>query len=122
MTAPSIRITARVARRLLREVVAEAGWDHVVRDGCTYMDVWRRCPNCIVGRVLHRAGVTEEELSEMDARTPTVIARVQLPARVWMSRPARRVLEIAQVVQDDEQPWGMALDTALLVRPWARAS
>lgn len=121
MTASTIRITARVARRLLREVVAEAGRDFLAVDMCTYVHVSGDCPHCIVGRVLHRAGVTLDDLSYMDNVTPTNIERVVLPARVRVTRPARMVLARAQHVQDWGHPWGQALDEALSVRPWRAA-
>jgi hypothetical protein len=118
VTASSIRITARVARRLLREVVAEAGRDHLATDMCTYVHVTGERPHCIVGRVLYRAGVTLDELSAMDNVTPTNIDRVRMPSRVWLTWPARMVLCRAQHVQDWGHPWGKALDEALSVRPW----
>jgi hypothetical protein len=119
MTAPAIRITARVARRLLREVVAEAGRGYCMSYSCTYYDAVRLCPRCIVGQALFRAGLTDDELSRMDNRRPTVISSVQVPARLRMSAPARRVFEAAQVAQDKGCEWGAALDVALAVRPWA---
>lgn len=119
MTAPSIRITARVARRLLREVVAEAGRGHVIQDGCTYVGVVSAGPHCLVGRALHRAGVTENELYVMDHSSPTSIAGVEVPRRVRLTGPARRVLAQAQAWQDQGDSWGRALDAALAVRPWA---
>lgn len=113
-----IRITAHVARRLLRAVVAETGQGYVNRDGCTYVDVAGVGPHCLVGRVLHRAGVTVDELSEMDRRTPTDILWARLPRRVVVTWPARLVLDRAQAVQDAGHAWGYALAEALRVRPW----
>ena len=119
MTASPIRITATKARRLLREVVAEAGRDYLATDMCTYVHVTGERPHCIVGRALYRAGVTLDELSDMDDRTPTNIDRVRMPSRVRLTWPARMVLGKAQHAQDWGHPWGKALDEALSVRPWA---
>lgn len=114
-----IRITARVARRLLRETVAEAGRGYVSKDGCAY--ILGGCPHCIVGRALYKAGLTEDELDTLDHTSPSVISEVRLPARVWMSGAARRVLDEAQTCQDVGYRWGVALNAALAVRPYDRA-
>jgi hypothetical protein len=122
VTAPSIPITARVARRLLREVVAEVGRDRVISDTCTYADLTSSRPRCLVGHALHRAGVDVDELSWMDCHTPTFIDVVRVPARVRLTWPARMVFRRAQVAQDRGRPWGVAVDEALLVRPFQRVA
>lgn len=114
-----IWITARVARRLLREVVAEAGSDHSL-DRQLNAYVVDRIPFCLIGRVLHRAGVTEDELRRLDVQDQSTIAEVRLPWRVTVTQAARRVLQAAQSEQDKGCTWGLALDVALDVRPYRR--
>lgn len=117
--AEPIRITVRVARRLLREVVADFGRHHSIgKNACAYM--WQGCPTCMVGCALHQAGVSEDELAGMDRETPTVIGVVKTPARLQLTAAARVVFEAAQAKQDEGLSWGAALDAALAVRPWQR--
>lgn len=112
-----IRITARKARRLLRDVVADAGRGHHAVECGRYVRKDRLI--CLIAFVLHRAGMTVSEVAELDAWSPNEIERAQLPARVRMSRQARRVLYVAQDSQDWQNSWGEALDEALAVRPYA---
>jgi hypothetical protein len=113
---PKIRITAHVARRLLREVVTDTGRDHTVAVPGRYVHDDR--PMCIVARALYRLGVTVDELADMDlCSSLNDIRDVRLPARVRMSVQARIVLGAAQGVQDVQDTWGDALDAALAVRP-----
>ncbi|ONI73114.1 hypothetical protein ALI144C_45015 [Actinosynnema sp. ALI-1.44] len=119
-----IRITARVARRMLDVVVQSYGRKHDVNDGaCSY--VWDGAPICMVGVALYLLGVTEHELAEMDRQDTPGIAVVVLPARVRMTQAARKVFAAAQHAQDfgmdrDGLSWGEALDLALAVRPYQR--
>lgn len=113
--APLIRITARVARRLLHEVVADFGKHHSIgSEACAYIQ-WN-CPLCMVGCALYAAGLTQDELHGMDRQFPTRIGEVALPARVRITGWARRVFAAAQDAQDKGLPWGTALENACAVR------
>lgn len=123
----TIRITAARARRLLREVVAEAGRDRQVTGWGAGAYMWRGCPMCMVGRALARAGVSKGELRAMDGAQRSEIDVVRLPARVGVTMAARRVLSAAQQAQDHTRDraglsWGEALDLALAVRPYQRTA
>lgn len=93
-------LTGPQALRLLREVVAEHGEDHV--GGDFYVaDGWPCCP---VGHVLHRHGVPVAELAEYE-----YVAAADLPSG-WMDADARALMETAQDVADVGCWWGTVLD------------
>jgi hypothetical protein len=95
---------------LLRRVVAEKGSDYVcptVDDGddeaCRY--VVDDQPSCLVAHVFVAAGVTVDELREVEGHGPTsVLERPQFLA--WADQPARLLLARAQNGQDERHPWG----------------
>lgn len=126
--APIRLISARVARRLLREVVAAYGKHHSIgKNPCAYIDHSGQIPLCLVGCALYLAGLSENDLFALDRADPTEIDLVRFPARVRITRAARRVLKAAQVAQDDTGqrsglPWGAALDSALALRPYWRTA
>lgn len=113
-----IRIDALRAINLLREIVDEHGRDHRYSrnsgDGrCRYER--GGAPACLIGHVLHRAGVPVNELARMDLApvfASTEISEVVLPDVVDMTDTARVVLGAAQHVQDHGETWGRALDAA----------
>jgi hypothetical protein len=114
---PRIRITARKAQRLLLEVIDEVGRDHQAPLVGRYVD--DGCPCCIVAHVLQRAGMTVDELADLDVQLgASDITAVRLPARVRVTGPARLLLQAAQDSSDDFDPWDDALYAALLVRPY----
>lgn len=113
-----IRIDALRAIKLLREIVDEHGRDHrYSRKGgggrCRYE--YDGAPACLIGHVLHRAGLPVAELARMDVApvfASTEISEVVLPLAVDMTDTARVVLGAAQLAQDHGETWGQALDDA----------
>ena len=94
----------------LRAVVAEKGADYVYpEETCQY--AIDGAPACIVGHVYARFGLLDEQ-------TQYSIGKASLLHRYEIARPARLVLQVAQVVQDGEYPpfvrgtWGEALAAA----------
>lgn len=119
-----IHIDGARAVQMLRAVVAEHGAGTVYalhdRDSdpgvdhtyamCRY--VHHGCPDCLIGRALALAGVTVDELVEMDTANRTGIASVPLPPRLLLTEQARAVFRAAQLVQDSGGTWGEALAAA----------
>lgn len=115
------RISLEQAFTLLDEVVKEAGPYHV-QDYCVYADEDAQgnlVPGCIVGRVLHKAGVPVEVLAEMDssARTEnkardtefdTIVLSEEYSDAFTINTDAMIMLREAQRVQDCREPWGRA--------------
>lgn len=107
---------------LLREVIAEKGEDYVYprRDArdvghgvvvtCFYAEYDQ--PSCIVGHVLHRAGVPLDQMAVIEGLTP-----VDDAARPWFAEhaddDARRLLNEVQANQDEQHSWGESLRLAL---------
>ena len=119
------RISLERALTLLDEVVEEAGPYHV-QDECVYADEDAQgnlVPGCIVGRVLHKAGVPVEVLAEMDnsARTEnkardtefdTIVLSEEYSDAFTINTDAMIMLREAQRVQDCREPWGRAAQRA----------
>lgn len=119
------RISLERAFTLLDEVVKEAGDGHV-QDYCAYAEKdvdGRLVPGCIVGRVLHKAGVPVEVLAEMDnsARTEnkardtefdTLVMSEEYSDAFTINTDAMIMLREAQRVQDCRKPWGEAAQQA----------
>ena len=101
---------------LLREVIAEKGEDYVYdspiepRSRCLYVHDGQ--PGCIVGHVLHRAGVSVEGLAGVEDWTP--LDHEVVPQFCgWAAEPALELLAAVQVEQDAGATWGEALRRAL---------
>ena len=120
----AIELTPRRALELMREVVAEYGADHVyvdpngrTADGldgvtCVYVDWKASRPSCLVGHALFRAGVTVEQLAELDyAEDGSDINGVYSDAFELVDG-AELVFSAAQMAQDKGQTWGTALARA----------
>lgn len=119
-------IDADMAIALLERAVQEMGADHVYqrvhgefdRIGeatmCAYQHDGR--PSCIVGHALSYAGVTIEQLREMDEAADEVTSVEALYGDdllpVEMTDDAVTVFEAAQQAQDNGAPWGEALEAA----------
>lgn len=124
-----IKLSLEEARSLAHQVVEEAGEDFVYHDRyevewtgegelqddvhgskCRYEFQGQAC--CLVGRVLHRAGVTIEELKAMDRDPLTGFDYVKLPDRLDLDPDARNFLNEVQVGQDNGLTWGKSLQSA----------
>lgn len=103
------------AVELAREVVADFGEDYVYpesekrreTDGslpsCVY--VHEGCPSCLVGHILHRHGVSLEDLSQHEFRGAWTVSTKLADAEFG----ARFFLDVAQGRQDKGMPWGEAV-------------
>jgi hypothetical protein len=111
------------ALALLREVIAEKGEDYVYPQfepeaagdlgavmECFY--VRDDAPSCIVGRVLHRAGVTLDELRAVEGWTPVDLEHAPQFTR-WADDMALELLHEVQNEQDAGRSWGEALANVL---------
>lgn len=120
------QITARRALELITDVVDRAGEDFVYEQkdmtdvrgafeygappkGCRYVEFVDQ-PSCLVGHVLHRAGVDAATLNRLDMLgvSASALADYGIQADVG----AQRILGVAQQVQDSGKPWGEALRRA----------
>lgn len=105
----------------LRAIVAEEGEDFVYgqrHDGdnivCCYQ--WNGKPDCGVGRVLYRLGVPIETLQAMDRSSETIsyhYPRLRQDHNIWFSPAAEALMELFQQDQDEQVPWGDALNNAI---------
>lgn len=110
--------------RALKQVVAEAGdeWTYVRRPnktgigtGCFY--VFNGEPDCIAGRVLHKLGVSVEDLSLWEGKVCGQMAhyfaeQLDIPV-IPFSDPTLSILNTAQDTSDSGHTWGYALQSAL---------
>lgn len=121
-------LTLLRADQLIREVVAEAGADHVylkheragIKGQCLY--VWEGQPDCIVARVLHRHGVPVEELRRWEdiaaGDMHPIAGRMVTPGRkkvgnALMTPEAAQFLGRIQIHQDANTTWGVSVETGM---------
>jgi hypothetical protein len=98
-------------------VVAEKGADYV----CPKLDVDHQpvcqyvidgAPSCLVGHVFALAGVSVDELSRVEDYAPNDTQwRPQFAA--WADDAARVLLTAVQMRQDEDWPWGEAVQRAI---------
>lgn len=122
---PDTVIDAETAIRMLEEQVA--GHEDFVYSPptknsldepiCLY--VHDDTPSCLVGRVLHAAGVTLEELAVLDEQALSAIALGLEPfSSVEVTVSGASVLANAQRAQDGGETWGAALEQARRTLAW----
>ncbi len=71
-------------------------------------------PGCIVGHMLiNNAGVSVEEMIELDLRQETDIQSIRPYLSVKFTEKAARFMSVLQTYQDSQLTWGYALDGAL---------
>lgn len=140
-----IKLTEALVLDLLDEAVAEKGEDHLYSNpddpgSCVYVhgvetietyDEYEELidrefvptdnltPGCIVGNVLHRAGVPLETFLELGINHDTVAAvalyNLSRHGVVEYSDRIEQILSSAQSRQDGNAPWGKAVaDTRLM--------
>jgi hypothetical protein len=125
-----MHITKRQAKDALVWAVGERGAEYVdpgavvMGRGCKY--VYEGQPSCIAGMALFHLGVDLALLAEVDEKgadlesgfNPTIgggAAQFLRENGVDLDDDAERVLDEAQVQQDDGNTWGQALGVALSV-------
>ena len=117
-----IQLTLERTKQLLAEAVAEKGADYVyttpdgeqgnedVSPNCFYVHGFQ--PGCIVGHVLHKAGVSLASLREEESNNASGVLsslRPDLPYEPGVDV----LLNEAQQAQDQGVPWGEAVRLAL---------
>lgn len=132
-----IEITEALVLDLLNEAVAEKGEDHVYENPdapgmCTYVHGYQTVagpegesetvqvepltPGCIVGNVLHRAGIPLELFQQLEINddTPADAALRHLADQGFLTYTGRAqsVLAVAQSHQDKYASWGAAVEAA----------
>jgi hypothetical protein len=104
------KITKRKALELLDKAVEAKGTEHTTST-CTYFDEQTGAPNCIVGYGFNSLGITLPDLIGEAAANGTEIVNLNVEGYKF-TRKARRVLSIAQTLQDEGSTWGEARDKA----------
>ena len=127
---PTTFVSAKRAIELLKEVVEEAGRDHI-QIKCRYE---HNGPCCIIGRVLSKLGLSLDQLRQLDIDGSLDKNQTRFSAKANYVLPslyvsgitftpwAIMILTVAQNVQDhrhfvneqvdDDRSWGHALDVA----------
>lgn len=131
-----IHLTTERVRELLKEAVTERGEDHVYvkpmktkhgydnnTEGCNYvhtpeMDGRQEGgfqPGCLVGLVLHKAGLPLDELYARDHGdlAPSYLRQLEHRSLITFEDDVPDLLGRAQSRQDDGKPWGGAVRYAL---------
>lgn len=116
-----IELTLDKTKELLTEAVAEKGAEYVYTNpegvpggsdslaNCYY--VHGSQPGCIVGHVLHKAGVPLETLTEHETRPAGFVLRSL--EDFDLDHNTLRLLDDVQERQDRGVPWGEAVQQAL---------
>ncbi|AWN05155.1 hypothetical protein SEA_VORVOLAKOS_75 [Streptomyces phage Vorvolakos] len=121
------------AKALVNELIAERGADYVYEkegSSCKYVhgvgydeDEWgdgeenfsKATPGCLVGAVLHKAGVPLESMgtySRNDEGSYDLIEHLTADELVHVSQEANNFLGNVQASQDAGAPWGLAAEKA----------
>jgi len=113
-----IKIDFGRAVELTEEVVAEKGEDFVYRDECSYVVVndYNKVPGCIVGQVLHKAGISIEVLGILDEVVTsggfTTVASLAHAGILDLDDKTEMFLNTVQEMQDGQEQYGAALRSA----------
>jgi hypothetical protein len=121
------RITKEDVIREMRAVVDEYGADYLYESPCdsnTCVYAWKVdgkiTPSCIVGQVLHRLGLPDDVLNELDGACWSVIIQLREDHGWDFDSDASLALTTAQQIQDKavsdpgegDWTWGAALRAA----------
>lgn len=115
-TAPPPPLTLLEADRLAREIIDEVGPDYryTIHPGigvCQY--VYEGEPDCIVGRILHRHGVSIATLRKWEGSTAAEMCRVYQGTQPLLTMEASQFLDDLQGEQDGGATWGSAYSFAV---------
>lgn len=132
----TVHIDFEKAQSLVAECIAEKGEDYVYPKqsgaSCMYVhgieeipddenaydyteDFSKATPGCIVGAVMHKAGISLEDLgkgSRNESGSFDLISNLEYDELVTVSDQAANYLANAQTSQDREVPWGVAAKLA----------
>lgn len=112
----------------LRETVKVNGEDFIYfappsAGFCSYADADEGAPSCLVGHLLHRHGVSVEDLLAEDAGRLVPLSNGNFahgggafdigPDFGIEDEDVRSLLNVAQVAQDNKIPWGKAVEDAI---------
>jgi len=117
----TIELTPERALELMREVVAEYGEDHEYdplqlpngATACVY--VHEGAPSCLVGHVLHRAGIPLDVMGAHENMGP---AHPNFLRATGITEQVALPLAAAQDVEDEGMTWGQALAAAEARYAW----
>lgn len=116
----TIRINKKEAIRLLEQEVAEKGAGHKASATNWVLDEKYRntnVPNCIIGHIYHRLGITPKDTEGSGYITDAVPdIEAARPGEFEFTPDAITVLRVAQRTQDLGGTWGEALAAAKAAR------
>lgn len=121
-----IEITNDAIRSELERALELRGVDYVYPKGETGLCNYVRDaePSCLVGVVLHSVGVPLERLSAADrdyfgsgTLAGELLRDLVGEGVIGITERGIRALETAQLKQDTDEPWGVAVDAALFQLP-----
>src|SRR5258706_4222128 len=114
-----IELDFDMAHTLARRAVQEKGRDYVYSSStgglsCYYVHVkgMAPVPGCIVGHILHSAGVSLKCLGDNEGSVSNLLCALKSEGVLQVDGQAKRFLVIVQSLQDNKIPWGPALDAA----------
>lgn len=131
-TETAIRINRARALELLEAVVAETGEDFTYGlpgDDKSCLYAYDGAPSCMVGRALYKAGVTVDQLSDLDSHDDTGIYELHAggyeedesylgqDANVVLTEGALDVFALAQLQQDFGHKYGEVIESARKASP-----
>lgn len=119
---PKIDLTPEVAISLMEKAVEKRGANYVYQqvkkkdaygwenEACVYEH--KGAPSCLVGEVLHEAGVTLSALKRFDKTDTGGITSLVDDGVLSIPKVTAQVLGVAQEAQDGGETWGGALRRA----------
>lgn len=110
---------------IIREIVEEVGPDFVYEkrptppnytsrmhsEVCLY--IYENRPDCIVGKILHRLGVSIEDLQRMEGQSPVALRKYVDSESIGIDFSMTDSLSNIQACQDRGTPYGEVLDFAV---------
>jgi hypothetical protein len=113
-----IELTYDMTLRYVADSINEKDLDYIYPrpdgEGCYYVHSVNHemVAGCLVGHVLHRAGVTLGELHLREGAVSDLIKSLKASEILTMDEKSRQYLIILQAIQDGGTPWGKASSPA----------